>query len=86
MIVRVVDREATARMWGQGRVLLVLADIETSDRCPKCGGPRGTSHRQRFCEDGEYYEVDCWANPCGHVDSYHDVILDGRRLDTVRVP
>lgn len=79
MQVQVVDRAAMDAEWempGPFRVHLVTVNIQ--DSCPKCGGLRGRPERQRFCEDGVYYLVDCWENPCGHVDKYPDVLKEGR--------
>ena len=82
MTVTVVDRAAMNANWGYGPFRVILATVEISDRCPVCGGPRGEPHPRNFYEDGASYSADCWDNPCGHVDSYEDVILDGRRLST----
>ncbi len=82
MIVTVVDREAMDASWGRGPFQVILATVETSDRCPVCGGPRGKPEQRSFHEDGVNYAADCWTNPCGHVDAYADVICDGRRLRT----
>ncbi|UQA95731.1 hypothetical protein [Streptomyces halobius] len=46
--------------------------------CPVCGGPRGEAVPYRFCEDGEWYSVDRWSNPCGHVDTYAAVLAEHR--------
>lgn len=50
--------------------------VDIAETCPKCGYLRGEPKRTRFCDDGEYYEVDVWKNPCGHVDSYKDVYFE----------
>ena len=44
--------------------------VEIKDTCPICGGKRGTPYNYAFCEDGEWFNVDRWENPCGHIDSY----------------
>lgn len=79
LTVTVVDRAAMDASWGRGLSTVITRTVEISDRCPVCGGPRGTPHKQRFCEDGEFYLVDCWTNPCGHVDKYPAVIAEGTR-------
>ena len=49
--------------------------VTISDYCPKCGKKRGidTIHKG-FSYDGSLrLVVDCWDNPCGHVDMYSEV-------------
>ncbi len=43
--------------------------------CPKCGGPRGEPHGHNQGEDGEWFHVHVWENPCGHMD-YYGVVLE----------
>ncbi len=77
MIVTVVDRAATDAAWGHpGPGGVVLRTVEIADACPACGGDRGRPVPRRFCEDGEWYDADCWANPCGHVDKYAAVLAE----------
>ena len=57
--------------------------VEIADTCPVCGGSRGKPHRKQYCEDGEWYTVDTWTNPCGHLDRYPDVIREYRRRHAV---
>ena len=47
--------------------------LEIADVCPKCGGRRGEEKRVPQCEDGEWFWLSQWSNPCGHVDAYRDV-------------
>lgn len=47
--------------------------IEIGDNCPHCGGPRGEPRYHRQCEDGEWFDLQVWSNPCGHVDFYQSV-------------
>lgn len=56
--------------------------ITIGDNCPVCGGPRGKPWLYRFCEDGEWYDVHRWDNPCGHGDPYFGAILEARDLKT----
>jgi DNA-binding NarL/FixJ family response regulator len=81
MTVRVCDR-------GEGReyVGVTVRAVTIPVVCPKCGGPRGvdTVRTQRFCEDGEWYSVDRWDNPCGHVDMYADVLCEARAFTTAQ--
>lgn len=51
-------------------------NIRISDNCPKCGKPRGKTKPYRFCEDGEWFIVDKWENPCGHIDNYKDCLIE----------
>jgi len=57
--------------------------VEISDNCPICGGKRGIPHSYNFCEDGEWFNVDRWDNPCGHIDKYGDVIRESRKQEGV---
>ena len=50
--------------------------IEIGDLCPVCGGFRGKPYPYVFCEDGEFITVDKWDNPCGHVDTYKDCLIE----------
>lgn len=70
MTVKVRDRRSTNRGYEGPR----FAHITIDATCPVCGGPRGDVYTQRFCEDGEWYDVDRWDNPCGHVDMYASVL------------
>lgn len=54
--------------------------IEISNKCPVCGELRGNPYAYNFCEDGEWFTVDKWDNPCGHIDKYADVILEAEEL------
>lgn len=83
MIVTVVDRDAQHRLWGKGynSIHQILRTIEIADTCPCCGGPRGQPYFHRLCEDGEWYDVSRWSNPCGHLDTYAAVIEEARNLE-----
>lgn len=50
--------------------------IEIADTCPVCGGPRGEPYWHHFCEDGDWFTVTRWDNPCGHLDKYADVLKE----------
>jgi hypothetical protein len=71
MTVRVSNR-GTSRSY-EGVRTTVVTIVAT---CPRCNGPRGYVHRGRVIEDGEHYSVDVWENPCGHEDSYADVLVE----------
>lgn len=68
MTVTVVDRRSADGWKFQIRTVWI------NNTCPKCGGPRGKPVRRPYCEDGEFYAVDNWENPCGHRDLYGDVL------------
>lgn len=55
--------------------------VTISDTCPVCGGKRGTPKGHNFCEDGEWFNVDIWDNPCGHIDKYKDVYFEAKELE-----
>lgn len=54
--------------------------IEIGNNCPVCGGPRGKPYSYNFCEDGEWFTVDRWENPCGHIDKYGDCIREAQTI------
>jgi len=78
MTVTVRDRAAEARYWGRGLGGVILRTVTIAASCPRCGGPRGKPRVVRGCEDGEYYWVHTWDNPCGHVDDYPAVLAEAR--------
>jgi hypothetical protein len=51
-------------------------DIEISDKCPVCGGKRGKPYGYNFYDDGDWFWVNRWDNPCGHLDKYADCIKE----------
>lgn len=54
--------------------------IEIADTCPVCGCKRGKPTPGQFCEDGEWFMVDTWRNPCGHLDMYKDCYFEAKKL------
>ena len=70
MQVTVMDRST---YWG-------TVTIEISDNCPTCGKPRGKPYGFNFYEDGEWYWVNRWDNPCGDIDYYSDCIKEAKTL------
>jgi hypothetical protein len=76
----VLDRAAQDAAWGRGGGGLVFRTVTLVWICPSCFGPRGEPSPRRFCEDGEFYWVDCWQNPCGHVDHYPEVLREAEQL------
>ncbi len=54
--------------------------VQIADNCPQCGEKRGTPYNYHFCEDDEWFSVDKWDNPCGHLDTYRKVLQEYRQL------
>lgn len=52
---------------------LFKIDVTLGWICPKCGGERGEVYKGRSYDGSRWMEVDCWDNPCGHVDKYDAV-------------
>lgn len=73
------DRSAEAP-WGVGLTNPVVRRVTISAYCPACGGPRGERRGLNQCDDGAYYWVEVWDNPCGHVDRYEAVVVEAERL------
>lgn len=53
--------------------------VEIANICPTCGGPRGKPVTIRQCEDGQWFSLDQWTNPCGHIDRYKDVYVESQQ-------
>lgn len=79
MQVTVRDRSAEAA-WGSGPTNPHIRTLTISANCPACQGPRGEPQGQNTCDDGAYYWVHIWTNPCGHVDLYADVVVEAAAL------
>ncbi|WP_406168989.1 hypothetical protein [Streptomyces sp. NBC_00996] len=75
MTVRVCDRGT-----GPSYVGVTIRTVTVPAVCPVCGGPRGVDslRSEQLPEDGEWYTVSRWENPCGHVDLYADVLREAR--------
>lgn len=71
MRVRVGNRGYSTEYQGVWVTRVVIAAC-----CPCCGGPRGAQYAGRIVEDGEYLYVDNWDNPCGHQDSFGEVLVE----------
>jgi hypothetical protein len=86
MTVTVRDQSAEAP-WGSGLTNPVTRTVTISALCqvPGCGTRRGEPRGHNSCDDGAYYWVQVWDNPCGHVDRYEDVIAEAKRLNIGRV-
>jgi hypothetical protein len=76
MTVRVRDEAAESRAWGHGGGAPVFRTVTISAFCPLDGQRRGTPHSHRFADDGDWYNVDRWDNPCGHTDYYAAVLAE----------
>lgn len=81
MIVTVRDRSAEPPWGSSGPTRPATRTVEISDHCPTCHGPRGEPQGQNVCDDGVYYWVQKWLNPCGHLDMYHDVIAEAENKE-----
>lgn len=66
--------------WGYGLTRPVVRKVTISANCPTCGGPRGERRGLNSCDDGAFYWVEVWDNPCGHLDRYEDVIREAAAL------
>ena len=55
--------------------------VTISDYCPKCGKKRDidTIHKGFSYDGSRRLVVDCWTNPCGHIDYYEDVREEVRK-------
>lgn len=55
--------------------------VTISDYCPKCGKKRGvdTIHKGFSYDGSRRLVVDCWTNPCGHIDKYSEVREEVKR-------
>lgn len=81
--VKVRDHAAESP-WGSGLTNPHVRSVTISANCPVCGGPRGTPRSVHQSEDGEHYWVEVWANACGHLDAYADVVSEARTLEAAR--
>lgn len=64
--------------WGSGPLTVVTRKVTISAQCPTCSKPRGEPKGSNESEDGVYYWVQRWDNPCGHIDLYAAVIKEAR--------
>lgn len=78
--VKVRDRAIEDARWGRssGPWSPVIREVEISAFCqrPGCGARRGEIQGMNQSEDGAYYFVNVWANPCGHRDMYSAVLAE----------
>lgn len=79
MTVTVRDRSAE-RPWGSGLTNPVVREVTISAFCPVCGERRGEPSGLNQCDDGAFFWVQVWSNPCGHVDMYADVVVEAAQL------
>lgn len=83
MSVTIRDRSKEAP-WGSGACRPVTRKVVISAHCPVCGARRGEPRGLNQHDDGEWYWVNVWTNPCGHVDSYSAVAAEASRLVSAR--
>lgn len=86
MRVRVRDHAAEDAAWGRGLFNPVIRTVTIDAACPKCGGPRGPVVPANQHEDGVWFNVDTWVNPCGHRDMYRDVITEAKAREAAKEP
>ncbi|OLT25842.1 hypothetical protein BJF83_22435 [Nocardiopsis sp. CNR-923] len=82
MTVRIRLRAAESP-WGSGRCSPVIRPVIIDTLCPRCGGLRGQARNLNQHEDGAWYSVDVWDNPCGHVDRYESVAEEAEKREVV---
>lgn len=82
MTVTVRDRSAESP-WGSGMTNPRTRTVTISALCPRCGGRRGEPRGLNQHDDGAWYWVQVWDNPCGHVDMYTDVVREAAELGAV---
>lgn len=51
-----------------------ITNVKVNWECPICGAIMGEPTLKGYCEDGEFYYVDNWTNPCGHLIRYCDLM------------
>lgn len=83
MVVRIRDRRYESP-WGVGLTNPAVRTIVISANCPVCGVKRGKPRNLNSCDDGTYYSVDIWDNPCGHKDMHEDVAKEADKLIELR--
>jgi hypothetical protein len=57
-------------------------DVEISDACPVCGGPRGIPYGGLSYDGSRRLHVSQWDNPCGHIDRYPDVLVEAATFNS----
>lgn len=62
----VTDRDSVGWLRGTKQVTVEWT-------CPTCSKEMGKPKLNNFCEDGEWYAVHVWSNPCGHSAKYKDL-------------
>lgn len=82
MEVTIRDRSAEPPQ-GSGPLRVAVRTAVIDDNCPQCGGPRGEPQGLNQHEDGIWYRVQIWDNPCGHVDSYRKVVQEAKAHGTL---
>lgn len=70
--------------WGSGPLRVCTRAVEISAFCRICGARRGERRGFNQAEDGIYFWVQVWENPCGHVDLYPDVVKEAEEIIRLR--
>lgn len=55
-----------------------LVSLEISDNCPICGAKRGEKYGTHSFDGSRRLNCDGWSNPCGHVDKYSAIRVEGK--------
>lgn len=80
MTVTVRDR-ASESPWGSASLITpITRTVTISAFCPVCGERRGEPFGLNQCDDGAFFWVQGWNNPCGHLDTYRDVIEEAANI------
>lgn len=83
-MVEVTIRDRSAEpAWGSGPLRVAVRTVVIDDNCSQCGGPRGEPRWMSQHEDGVWYWVQTWGNPCGHTDFYKQVVQEAKKRGTL---
>jgi hypothetical protein len=87
MQVRARDPERERKLWGTSLFHCVIRTVTISAYCQAvlddgsvCRQRRGEPYGHNFNHDGEWFNVNRWDNPCGHIDYYDTVIIEADKL------
>lgn len=71
-------RDPRQRCAPGGGCVPTVREYAISVNCPRCGKPRGRPELviRYDARCGHYYCVDHWVNPCGHVDTHREMLLE----------
>ncbi|TDC00016.1 hypothetical protein E1091_05725 [Micromonospora fluostatini] len=84
MTVTIRDPARERALWGHGLTSPVTSEVVIAAHCRTCGERRGKPRGARRCDDGAYFRVDEWSNPCGHIDYYEAVAQEAAEFLRLR--